>query len=124
MNTAIEETGTAQAEKPKAKKKASIGRKGAHVAPKKGKVAKNASPAKKTPKAAKEKGTRDGSKAATVLELLKRPDGATMAELMKATGWQAHSVRGFLSGTVSKKLGLAVGSAKVEDGERTYSIKV
>ncbi len=120
MNTAIEETTT---EKPKARKKARVGAQGAHVAPKKGKAAKKASPAKKTPKAAKEKETRDGSKAAKILDLLKRPDGATLAELMKTTGWQAHSVRGFLSGTVSKKLGLAVTSTKVEDGERTYSVK-
>jgi hypothetical protein len=42
---------------------------------------------------------------------------------MKATGWQPHSVRGFLSGTVSKKMGLAVVSTKAEDGERTYSVK-
>ena len=42
---------------------------------------------------------------------------------MKATGWQAHSVRGFLSGTVSKKMGLAVTSLKGEDGDRTYSVK-
>jgi hypothetical protein len=126
MNTATEETGTAQAaaEKPKATKKASVGQKRAHVAPAKGKAAKKARPAKKTPKAAKEAGSaRDGSKARKVLDLLKRPDGANLAELMKATGWQAHSVRGFLSGTVSKKLGLTVTSTKVEDGERTYSIK-
>ena len=124
MNTAIEATETAQAEKPKAKKKAGVGAQGAHVAPKKGKAAKKASPAKKTPKAAKEVGAaRDGSKAAQVLDLLKKAEGATLAELMKATGWQAHSVRGFLSGTVSKKLGLAVTSAKVEDGERTYFVK-
>lgn len=126
MNTAIEETGTAQtaAEKPKATKKARLGAQGAHVTPKKGKVSKKASPAKKAPKATKKAGvTRDGSKAASILDLLKRPDGATLAELMKATGWQAHSVRGFLSGTVSKKLGLAVTSAKVQDGQRTYSIK-
>ena len=120
-----EETAAAQAtaEKPKAAKKASVGQKRAHVAPKKGRAAKNASPAKKAPKAVKERGTRDGSKAAQVLDLLKRPAGATLAELMKATSWQAHSVRGFLSGTVSKKLGLTVTSTKIEDGERTYSIK-
>jgi len=122
MNTATEDTGTT--EKPNATKKARVGAQGAHVAPKKGKAAKKASPAKKTPKAAKEVGAaRDGSKAAQVLDLLKKAEGATLAELMKATGWQAHSVRGFLSGTVSKKLGLAVTSAKVEDGERTYFVK-
>lgn len=42
---------------------------------------------------------------------------------MKATGWQPHSVRGFLSGTVGKKLGLTVTSTKGEDGERSYSVK-
>lgn len=121
MNTAIEENTTT--EKPKATKKARVGAQAAHVAPKKGKSAKKASPPKKAPKAAKEKGTRDGSKAAKVLDLLKRPDGATLADLMKATGWQAHSVRGFLSGTVGKKLGLTVTSTKAEEGERTYSLK-
>lgn len=121
MNTATEDSNAV--EKPKATKKGRVGAQGAHVAPKKDKTAKKASPAKKTPKAAKEKSTRDGSKAAQVLDLLKRPEGATLAELMKTTGWQAHSVRGFLSGTVSKKLGLTVTSTKIEDGERTYSIK-
>ena len=123
MNTAIEETGTAQAaaEKPKASKKGSVGQKRAHVGPAKGKAAKTT---KKAPKAAKKAGeAREGSKAATVFDLLKRPDGATLAELMKATGWQAHSVRGFLSGTVSKRLGFAVASAKAESGERSYSVK-
>jgi hypothetical protein len=46
-----------------------------------------------------------------------------MKELMKATGWQPHSVRGFLSGAVRKKLGLTIMSAKGEDGERGYSVK-
>ena len=121
MNTAVEETGTA--EKPKATRKARVGGQGAHVATKKGKAAKKAHLVQKASKAAKEKGARDGSKAAQVLNLLKRAEGATLAELMKATGWQAHSVRGFLSGTVSKKLGLAVTSTKIEEGERTYSVK-
>jgi predicted ArsR family transcriptional regulator len=68
-------------------------------------------------------GARDGSKTAKVLELLKRPGGVTAKELMKATGWQQHSVRGFLSGTIGKKMGLTVTSTKGEDGERSYSIK-
>jgi hypothetical protein len=125
MNTAIEETGSAQAaEKPQAGKKASAGQKRAHVATAKGKAAKKAKVPKKAPKAAKkEGGAGDGSKAVKILELLKRPEGATLAELMKASAWQAHSVRGFLSGTVSKKLGLIVTSTKAEDGERNYSVK-
>jgi hypothetical protein len=57
------------------------------------------------------------------LDLLKRPGGATTKELMKATGWQPHSVRGFLSGTVSKKMGMVVSSTKAANGERTYSVK-
>ena len=100
MNTAIEETAQTAAEKPKASKKASVGRKGAHVPPKKGKAAKHAGPTKKAPKAAKEKGTRDGSKAAKILELLKRPDGATLSELMKATGWQVVAVPGLIPDAV------------------------
>ncbi len=126
MNTAIEETGTAQAasEKPKASKKGSVGQKRAHVPPAKGKSPKKAKATKKAPKAAKKEGEAiEGTKAAAVLDLLKRSDGTTLAELMEATGWQAHSVRGFLSGTISKKMGLALTSAKVDDGERTYSIK-
>jgi uncharacterized protein DUF3489 len=46
-----------------------------------------------------------------------------MKELLKATGWQAHSVRGFLSRAIGKKMGLAVTSTKTEDGERSYSVK-
>jgi uncharacterized protein DUF3489 len=125
--TSTPETGTAPdlgAEKPKATKKARVAPQGAHAAKKKGKSAKKASPAKKAPKAAKKAaGARDGSKTAKVLDLLKRPGGVTAKELMRVTGWQPHSVRGFLSGTVGKKMGLTVTSTKGEDGERSYSVK-
>src|SRR5215510_13732180 len=57
-----------------------------------------------------------------VLELLRRKEGSTMAEIATATNWQNHSIRGFISGTVSKKMGLAVESVKNEAGERTYRI--
>ena len=112
------------AEAPKTTPKATVAKRARNVAPKKGKSGKKATPVKKAPKGAtKAKAARDGSKVGKVLDLLKRPDGATAKELMKATGWQPHSVRGLLSGTVSKKMGLAVTSTKGEDGERTYSVK-
>ena len=117
------ETGTASAEERKATKKARSGARGAHVAPAKAKSAKKAKATKKTPKAAKEAGAaRDGSKAAKIIDLLKRPNGATLAEIMKATDWQAHSVRGFISGSLGKKMELTVESVKRENGERLYSI--
>jgi hypothetical protein len=68
-------------------------------------------------------GARPGSKAARVLELLRRSDGATLKDLTKATGWQAHSVRGFLSGTIGEKMGLSLKSTKAEGEERIYSLK-
>jgi hypothetical protein len=109
----------------------------ANVAPQKGRVAsgkprsgKKAIPSRKRPKsqkAAKQAkpaaGARAGSKAAKVLDLLRRPDGASLKELMKATGRLPHSVRGFLSGAVAKRMGLKLMSAKSEDGERRYSVQ-
>jgi hypothetical protein len=65
---------------------------------------------------------REFSKKAIVLDLLRRKNGATMAEITKATHWQNHSVRGFISGTVSKRMGLKVESSKNEAGERMYRI--
>jgi hypothetical protein len=110
--------------KPKATKKAHVRPKRAHVGSKKGKSAKRATPAKKAPKGAKKlSGVRDGSKTAKILDLLKRSGGVTAEELMKVTGWQPHSVRGFLSGTIGKKMGLTVTSFKGEDGVRSYSVK-
>ena len=61
------------------------------------------------------------TKSATVLELLRRAEGATLAELMAVTHWQAHSVRGFLSGTVRKRLGLTLISEASLEG-RCYRI--
>jgi hypothetical protein len=63
------------------------------------------------------------SKGAQVLALISRVKGATLTELMKATGWQAHSIRGFISGTLGKKKALTVESSRREDGERLYSLK-
>lgn len=128
MTSIAEETGTVQtaraAAQPKPTQKARVAARRAHVAPKKSRSGKKAGPPKKAPKGRKKAGAaRDGSKAAKILDLLKRPEGATLKGLMKATDWQAHSVRGFLSGTIGKKMGLKVASTKNEDGERTYSIK-
>jgi hypothetical protein len=66
---------------------------------------------------------RAGSKKAAVIAMLKRPKGATLKDVMKATGWQAHSVRGFLSGSLRKSLGLKVKSSKSTDGQRVYQLK-
>ena len=61
------------------------------------------------------------SKIATAEALLRRSEGATLDQLVEATGWQAHSVRGAMSGNLKKKRGLSITSAKV-DGTRTYRI--
>jgi hypothetical protein len=55
--------------------------------------------------------------------MLGRKGGCTLAEIMKATDWQAHTVRGFISGTLRKKMGLTVTSVRNDDGERTYSLQ-
>lgn len=68
------------------------------------------------------KGPREGGKNAKILELLRRPKGVTLHDLTAATGWQAHSVRGFLSAEVGKKMGLKLRSTKREDGLRVYAI--
>jgi hypothetical protein len=123
---------------------ATVAAQGAHVAPEKApsrkaatqkkgaprgqKTAKGAKP-KKTAKASKkaakaERKTtapRAESKGAKILALIRRPKGATLAEIMKATDWQAHSVRGFIS-IAAKKHSINIESSKNEAGDRVYKI--
>jgi hypothetical protein len=131
---------------------ATVAEQGANVAPEKASSKKGASPKKGAPKGhkaakggktkapapkkdaktgkkagkpvpAKEASTpRAESKGAKILALIGRPKGATLAEIRKATDWQAHSVRGFLS-TAAKKHGLKIESTKTESGDRLYQVK-
>ena len=119
----------ASSEKPKATKKAKSDVQGAKSAPAKGKPSKKAIPAKKSPKGAKASKTtkaesgapREGSKTAQVVTMLQRKNGATISEIMEKMGWQRHTVRGFMAGTM-KKAGYEIESFKPEGGERTYRI--
>src|ERR1700694_3711364 len=128
---------------------ATVAEQGAHVAPEKASSKKGATQKKGTPKGkknakskakalpkkearagkkakpsrAKEASTpRAESKGAKILELIGRAKGATLAEIVKATDWQKHSIRGFLS-TAAKKCGLKIESTKTEAGDRVYQIK-
>jgi hypothetical protein len=65
---------------------------------------------------------RAGTKLATLIEMLTRPGGATIEQMSAETGWQAHSVRGAISGALKKKLGLPVTSEKVDGRGRVYRI--
>ncbi len=62
------------------------------------------------------------TKHAQLLQLLNRPEGASIEDMMRATAWQQHSVRGFLAGTVKKKMGLPLTSSKAEGEVRRYRI--
>ena len=66
--------------------------------------------------------TRENSKQATVIQMLQRPEGATISQICAATGWQAHTVRGTFAGAFKKKLGLNLASEKPEGSERIYRI--
>jgi len=114
---------------PKAERKPKGGAQGAKGAPAKAKSNKKATAAKKSPKGAKaakpaktEAGApREGTKTAQVVAMLQRKNGATLSEIMEKMGWQKHTVRGFMAGTM-KKAGHTVESFKPEGGERTYRI--
>jgi len=66
--------------------------------------------------------TREDSKQAEVLRMLRRPEGATIGQICESTGWQAHTVRGTFAGAFKKKLGLVLTSEKVEGAERVYRV--
>jgi len=127
-------------------KAASVAEQGAHAAPEKASSKKGASQKKGAPKAkkgvkaaapkreakaskkaakperaAKAAAPRAESKGAKILDMIRRAKGATLAEIMKATDWQAHSVRGFIS-TAAKKHKVNIESSKNEAGDRVYKI--
>ena len=110
------------AETPEPPKRAKGATPKPRVAPAQAKPAHKDGQAKKAAKAATAPRVRQGSKTAKVLTLLQQSGGVTLKRLMKATGWQPHSVRGFLSGTLGKKMGLRIESRKTHDGERLYSV--
>ena len=117
LDGAVPEATTTAPETAGAAPKAAKGaRRTAKGAPKKAKATKAARTKDGAPQA------REGSKKAIVLDLLRRKDGASLDEIAERTGWQRHSIRGFLSGAVAKKMGMTVESAKNEAGERRYKI--
>ena len=84
-------------------------------------VAPDASTGPKT--APKTRTPREGTKQATLIAMLRAPDGATIEEIMAATGWLGHTVRGAMAGALKKKLGLEVTSEKIEGRGRVYAIR-
>jgi len=102
-------------------------------AKRKGAIAKSAAPTKPAPRSKhrnKESAPagelkpafRAGTKQALLIDMLRRPAGATVPELVKATRWQAHSVRGAMSGAIKKNLGMTIESMTVEGRGRIYRI--
>jgi hypothetical protein len=108
----------------RAKERTSVRARRAPAAPAAATPGKRAAPTRRAATlAATETHLREGSKSARVLDLLKRPNGASTDELLEVTGWQKHSLRGFLSGIVRKRMGLTVSSIKEEAGGRRYALK-
>jgi hypothetical protein len=75
-----------------------------------------------TPKQAKAQRRKRASKQSMLIDMLKRDEGASISQIVEATGWQPHTVRGVISGALKKKLGLNVTSEKADNGERVYRI--
>jgi hypothetical protein len=72
--------------------------------------------------APRERKTREGTKQALVIEMLRRPEGASIAEIVEATQWASHTTRGFLAGALKKKLGMAIESTKDDERGRIYRL--
>ena len=88
-------------------------------------VANEPTPAKAAaaePATLKERKPREGTKQSQMIYLLRRPKGATLAEIVEATGWQQHTIRGAMAGALKKKLGLTITSEKDESRGRVYKI--
>ncbi|MBO0733354.1 MAG: DUF3489 domain-containing protein [Methylocapsa sp.] len=79
--------------------------------------------AAKTPAKAEDPRLEPVTKQERMLTLLGQPEGASIEEMMQATNWQQHSVRGFLAGTVKRKLGFSLTSSKPDDGVRRYHVE-
>jgi hypothetical protein len=116
----VAEQGASVAPEKTTPKKATGKKKGAPKSLKTDKAAKPSKGAAKEKKPAKRKNTpRSQGKGAKILEMIGRAKGATLAEIMSVCGWQAHSVRGFIS-TASKKHGVRIESLKNDAGDRVY----
>ena len=85
-------------------------------------IQKSPKPAREVRESAEKPRRTHVTKHARLLDLLSQPEGATIEEMMQATNWQQHSVRGFLAGTVKKKLGLELTSSKPDGEARRYRI--
>ncbi len=70
----------------------------------------------------RERKTREGTKQALVIEMLRRPEGASIAEIVEATQWASHTTRGFIAGALKKKLGMAIVSTKDDERGRIYRL--
>ena len=73
--------------------------------------------------AAKPVASREGTKQAQIRAMLQRPEGASIAEIVAATSWQAHTARGAISGAIKKKLGLPIAAEKVEGRGTVYILR-
>jgi hypothetical protein len=103
------------------KTKAATPKKAGEAGKKAARPERNAASGKKATATKKASAPRAESKGAKILEMIRRPKGATLAEIMRAVQWQAHSVRGFIS-TAGKKQGIKIESAKNDAGDRVYKI--